>query len=67
MPSKGWLEQLADSNYFLRVLGRKFDIEHVNISEALEKDRFAFHYRLSSGGADVAQAEHRCIVRHDCY
>ena len=49
---------------FVRVLGVQLDIEHVDIGEALEEDRLAFHHRLSGQGADIAQSEYGGAVRH---
>ena len=50
---------------FLRRFGVHFDIEHVDIGEALEQHRLAFHHRLAGERADVAEAEHGRAVGDD--
>ncbi len=40
----------------------EFDIEDVDIGEALEEHRLPLHHRLTGQGADVAQAEHGCAI-----
>ncbi len=43
---------------FVDVLGADLDVHAVDVGEALEQDRLAFHHRLAGQRADVAQAEH---------
>ncbi len=57
------LEQLAEADYVLGILGAHLQVEHVDVGEGLEQNPFAFHHRLARQRADVAQAEHRRAVR----
>ena len=43
----------------------EFDVEDVDVGEALEQDALAFHDRLAGDGADVAQAEYGGAVGDD--
>ena len=56
--AEGRLQNLAGADDLLRIFGVQLDIEHVDIGEALEEDRLAFHHRLAGQRADIAQAEH---------
>src|SRR5690348_15665866 len=56
--AEGGLQQLADANHVFRLGGVHFQVENINIGEALEEDSFAFHDGLAGKSADVAQAEH---------
>ena len=63
--AEGRLEQLAGADDLARVLGGQFDVEDVDVGEALEQDALAFHDRLAGAGADVAQAQHgRAVGDH---
>ena len=48
-----------------RVLGRDFEVDRVNVGEALEQDRLAFHHRFRRQGAKVAEAENSRAVGND--
>ena len=52
------LHQLAGADHLLGILGVQFDVEHIDVGEALEQDALALHNRLAGRGPDVAQAEH---------
>ena len=47
----------------VRVLGADLEVEGVDVGEALEQHRLAFHHRLRGDGAAVAEAEDRGAVR----
>ena len=47
------------------VFGIQLDINRIDVSEALEQHRLAFHHRLGRQRAKVAQAKHGCAVRDD--
>ena len=49
----------------LGVFGREFDVDRIDVGEALEQHRLAFHYRLRSERAQVPHAEDRGTVRND--
>ena len=61
----GRLEELAEADHILRILGPDLEVEHVDVGERLEENPFAFHDGLSGQRADVAEAEHRGAVRDD--
>ena len=46
------------------ILGVQLDIENVNARESFEQDTLAFHNRLASLRADVAESEHCGAVGH---
>src|SRR5215216_6522348 len=60
------LEQLAEANDVVRILRPDLEIEHIEVSELLEKIPLALHYGLSSKCTDVAEAEDCGSVRYDC-
>src|SRR5580658_939503 len=63
--AEGGLEHLAGADDFVGVGSGQFDIEDVDIGEALEQDGLAFHYGLAGGGADVAESEDSGAVGDD--
>jgi hypothetical protein len=63
--AEGRFENLAGPDHFVGILGRQFDIEHVDIGEAFEQDSLSFHDRLTRQRPDVAEAEDRGSVAHD--
>src|ERR1700690_2674190 len=65
--AEGGLEQLAGSDHFLGIFAGQLDVEDVDIGEALEQHRLAFHDRLACQRADVAEAEDRGAVRYDAH
>ena len=50
-------EEFHAIDEFVRVFGRHFEIDGIDIGEALEQDRFAFHHRLGRQRAAIAEAE----------
>ena len=58
--SRIWQVRMISSAF----CGVQLDVEDVDIGEALEEDRLAFHHRLSGQRADIAEPEHRGAVRH---
>src|SRR6185437_7371159 len=50
--AKGGLQQLANANHVFRLGAVNFQIENINVGEALEQDAFAFHHRLAGESAD---------------
>ena len=63
--AEGRLEQLHAVDEALRVLGRDLDVDRIDVGEALEQHRFAFHHRLGREGAQIAEAEDRGAVGND--
>jgi hypothetical protein len=61
----GGLEELAELDDVLGILGTDLDVEDVDVGELLEEVPLAFHHRLAGEGADVAEAEDRGAVGHD--
>ena len=59
------LQQLAEPDDILRVLGVDLEVEDIDVRELLEQVALAFHHRLAGERADISQAEHRSTVRHD--
>jgi hypothetical protein len=58
----GRLEELAEPDDVLGVLGADLEVEHVEVRELLEEVALALHHRLAGERPDVAQAEHRRAV-----
>ena len=56
------LTQLMNSS---GILGRDFEIDEVDVGEALEQHRLAFHHRLGRERAEVAEAEDGGAVGDD--
>ena len=50
-------EEFYAIDEFVRVLGRHFEIDRINVGEAFEQDRFAFHDRLGGERAAIAEPE----------
>ncbi len=61
--AEGWRNGDHCVDEFLRRLGIHLDIEHVDIREAFEQHRLAFHDRLAGECADIAEAEHGACHR----
>ena len=59
------LEQLAELDDVVGILGADLEIEDVDIGELLEEVPLALHHRLSGHRADVAEPEHRGAVGDD--
>ena len=47
----------------VRILGVDLEIDRVDVGEALEQHRLAFHHRLRGERAEIAEAEDRGAVR----
>ena len=58
-------EEFDAIDEFVRVLGRDFEIDRVDIGEALEQHRLAFHHRLGRQRAEIAEAENGGAVGDD--
>ena len=58
-------EQLDAIDDLVGVLGRHFEIDGVDVGEALEQHRLAFHHRLGGQRAAVAEAEDGGAVGDD--
>ena len=50
---------------FVRILGPDFQVDRIDVGESLEQHRLAFHHRLRSKRAEVAEAEDRRAVGND--
>ena len=59
------LEQSDRVDEFLGIFGRDFDVDRIDVGEALEQHRFAFHHRLGRERAQIAHAEDRGAVGDD--
>ncbi len=64
---EGGLEQLAELDDFFGIVAVDFNVEYVDVGEALEKDGLAFHDRLARKRSDIAEAEHRGAVAEHCH
>ena len=49
----------------LRVLGVELDVDRIDVGEALEQHRLAFHHRLGGERAEIAEAEDGGAVGDD--
>jgi hypothetical protein len=58
-------EQFDRVDEGLRILGLHFEVDRVDVGEALEEDGLALHHRLGCKRAEVAEAEDRGAVRDD--
>ena len=61
--AEGRLHQLDRVDEAVHVLGLQLDIDRVDVGEALEENRLAFHHRLAGERAEIAHAEDRGAVR----
>ena len=50
---------------FVRILGPDFEVDRIDVGEALEQHRLAFHHRLGGERAEIAEAENRRAVGDD--
>ena len=50
-------QQLDAIDDFVGIFGGDFEIDEVDIGEALEQDDFAFHHRLGGERAAIAEAQ----------
>ena len=60
--AEGRLQRSHGLDHALDGVGGDLDVEHVDAGEFLEQDRLAFHDRLGSQRADIAEPEHRGAV-----
>ena len=58
-------EQLDAVDDLVDVLGGDFEVDGVDVGEALEQHRLAFHHRLGRQRAEIAEAEDRGAVGDD--
>ena len=58
-------EQLHAIDEFVRILGVDLEIDGVDVGEALEQHRLAFHHRLGRQRAEIAEAEDGGAVGDD--
>ena len=65
MPPKLGSSSSTHSMKRFAVLGRDFDVDRVDVGEALEQHRLAFHHRLGRQRAEIAEAEDRGAVGDD--
>jgi hypothetical protein len=59
------LHDLHGSDELVDILRGEFDVDRIDVGEALEQHRLAFHHRLGCGGAEIAEAEDRGSVGDD--
>ena len=64
-PAEARLEQFDRVDEPLRVLGLHLDVDGVDVGEALEQHRLAFHHRLRGQRAEIAEAQDCGAVRDD--
>ena len=64
-PAPALAEQFDAIDELVRILGRHFEIDGIDIGETLEQDRFAFHHRLGRQGAAIAEPENGGAVGDD--
>jgi hypothetical protein len=63
--AEGGLEGGDDLDELVRIVLVQFQVEDIDAGELLEEHRLAFHHRLRSQRADVAEAEDRGAVGDD--
>ncbi len=61
--AEGRPEQAHAIDELVDVLGADLEVDAVDVGEALEQDRLAFHHRLGAKRAQIAEAEHGGAVR----
>ena len=64
-PAEARLEQSDRVDEGVDVFGRDFEVDRIDVGEALEQHRFAFHHRLRGKRAEIAEAEDGGAVRDD--
>ena len=65
--AKGGGDTLYSLAELLRILLGYLDIENVDTTINLKQQSLTFHYRLAAQGTNVAQSQHSCTVRDNCY
>ena len=63
--AEGWPHQRDGLDDLIRVFGIKFDVDGVDVGEALEQHRLALHHRLGRQRPKVAHAQNGRAVRDD--
>ena len=58
-------EQLDAIDEFVRVFGRNFEVDRIDVGKALEQHRLAFHDRLGRQRAEIAETENGGAVGDD--
>ena len=64
--AEGGLKQLNRADQLVGVLGVEFNIENIDVSEALEEDAFALHDWLASQRTYVTKTENGRAIGDDC-
>ena len=59
-------EQPDAIDEFVRILGRDFEVDRIDVGEALEQHRLAFHHRLRRERAAIAEPENGGAIGDDC-
>ena len=65
IPPTRRLEQLAEPDDVVGILGADLEVEHVEVGELLEEIPLSLHHRLAGQRADVAEPEHGGAVGDD--
>ena len=65
MPPQLLPRQLHAIDEFVRVFGGDFEIDGIDVGEALEQHRLAFHHRLGGERAAIAEAQNGGAVGDD--
>ena len=60
----GRLEQLAEADDVVGILRTYFEVEYIDIREALEEHALAFHDWLAGQSANIPQAQYRRAIRY---
>ena len=63
-PAEGGAQCLDDSHDVVGVPGIDLDVEHVDICEPFEQQRFALHHRLGGRRSDIPKPQHGGPVAH---
>ncbi len=61
--AEGEPHRLHRIDEFVRILGTHFDVEGIDVGEALEENGLAFHHRLRGERAEIAETENGGAVR----
>ena len=62
-----WSNSLNHLNKLVDICLVYFNVEHINISENLEKESLSFHNWLSSHCTDVSKSKNRCSVGNNSH
>ena len=63
--AEGRTEEAHAVDEFVGILGRDFEVDRIDIGEALEQHRLAFHDRLRGQRAEIAEAEDGGAIGND--